>query len=264
MAVDLEALLDDLEAESAVVTRMLEPLPAEDYERPTPAEGWAIRDQVSHLAHFDETAANALVDPDGFRMEAAQLMARSTDFADVFARDYRRMDARELLPWFIRARRHLVSVCRGTDPRHRLPWYGPDMSAASCITARLMETWAHGQDIADALGIDREATPRLRHIADLGVRTRDFSLQLNDRPPPSEPVRVALRAPGGGTWSWSDEAKNSVEGDALDFCLVVTQRRALAETDLQVRGWEAVQWMEVAQAFAGPPSGGRAPAEGSA
>lgn len=257
MPVDLELLLDDLEAESAVVARMLESLDASDYERPTPAKGWAIRDQVSHLAHFDETATTALVDADRFRREADELMARGEDFANVLACDYRTMPSGELYDWFLRARRRLVEAYRDVDPRQRVPWYGPDMSAASCITARLMETWAHGQDIADALDVQREPTDRLRHIADLGVRTMAFSFMLHGLPAPEERVQVALRGPHGDPWTWHSEAAQRIEGTALDFCLVVTQRRSLDETGLEVEGETAQQWMTVAQAFAGPPGRGR-------
>ena len=261
MAVDLQDLLADLSAETGDVAGLLEPLSPADYERPTPAAGWAVRDQVSHLAYFDETATLAAVDPDRFRRDAAALMERGTDFADVLAGDFRSMAADDLLPWFQRARRELLSTYRTMDARDRVPWYGPDMSAASCITARLMETWAHGQDIADTFDIERKPTARLRHIADLGVRTMDFSFALNDRPVPTQRVGVTLRAPDGDTWTWSTGSEEHVEGSALDFCLVVTQRRPLAQTDLEVTGALAREWMSVAQAFAGPPGPGRSTAD---
>jgi len=143
------------------------------------------------------------------------------------------------------------------DPRDRAPWYGPDMSIASMATARLMETWAHGQDVADALGVTREPTKRLRHVAHLGVRTMGFSYLLRDRPVPTEPVRVELEAPDG-LWSWGpDETVNRVTGPALDFCLLVTQRRNLADTRLRVTGPVATEWMSIAQAFAGAAGKGR-------
>jgi uncharacterized protein (TIGR03084 family) len=134
------------------------------------------------------------------------------------------------------------------------------MSVASSATARLMETWAHGQDIADALGATREPTGRLRHIAHLGVSTRGFTFALRQRPVPGTPVRVELAAPGGGTWAWGpDGAPDRVTGPAVDFCLVVTQRRNLADTSLTVTGPAAAEWMAIAQAFAGLPTDGRPP-----
>jgi uncharacterized protein (TIGR03084 family) len=142
----------------------------------------------------------------------------------------------------------------------RIPWYGADMSITSAVTARLMETWAHGQDIADALAIRREPTDRLRSIAHLGVATRPFSFRLRGLPVPQEEVTVELIAPSGEVWRWGDsKAAQRVTGTALDFCLVVTQRRHLADTALTIVGDGAARWMSVAQAFAGTPGPGRKP-----
>jgi uncharacterized protein (TIGR03084 family) len=141
------------------------------------------------------------------------------------------------------------------------------MSAASSVTARLMETWAHGQDIADALEVTRPATARLRHVAHLGVATMSFSFQAHGQPVPTAPVRVELTAPGedGTTWTWGPpEASDLVRGDALDFCLLVTQRRHRLDTGVRATGPVATAWLEVAQAFAGPPGPGRSPLEGEA
>jgi uncharacterized protein (TIGR03084 family) len=146
------------------------------------------------------------------------------------------------------------------DPSTRLPWYGPPMSAASSVTARLMETWAHGQDIADALGVTRQPTTRLRHVAHLGVATREFSFRLRGLPVPAAPVRVELTAPDGAIWAWGPaDAPERVAGSAVDFCLLVTQRRHQADTGLLTSGRAAAEWLAIAQAFAGPPGPGRQP-----
>ena len=256
------ALLADLAAESQSVDGLLAGLDPAGWDRPTPAAGWAIRDQASHLAYFDDTAVMAATDPDRFRSEAAEVMASGTDFADVVAERLRAMPPADLLAWVRSARAGLLAAFAGLDPRARMPWYGPDMSVASSATARLMETWAHGQDIADALGTAREPTGRLRHIAHLGVSTRGFAFALRRRAVPGTPVRVELAAPGGGTWAWGpDGADDRVTGPAVDFCLVVTQRRNLADTALTVTGPAAAEWIAIAQAFAGLPTDGRPPAE---
>ena len=131
------------------------------------------------------------------------------------------------------------------------------MSAASSLTARIMETWAHGQDVADALGLVREPTARLRHIAHIGVRALPFSFAANGLEVPQEPVRVELTGPDGSVWTWGPEhAANRVTGPALDFCLIVTQRRHLADTSIRAYGQVADQWLAIAQAFAGPPGPG--------
>ena len=155
-----------------------------------------------------------------------------------------------------RARLHdeLLAVADG----RKLPWFGPPMSAASMATARLMETWAHGLDVADALGVKRPATARLRSVAHIGVRTRDFAFAVNGLAAPTEPFRVELRAPDGSTWSWGpDDAVQRVTGSAEDFCMLVTQRRPRSALDVTAEGVDAQQWLTIAQAFAGPPGGGR-------
>lgn len=258
MPVSLDALLADLLAETADVEAMLAPLDDAGIARPTPAAGWMVRDQVTHLAFFDEAATQALVDPDGFRRAAAALMADGMDFPDRVAALYAGLSADEVRTWFARARTEFVTAFRGRDPRARLPWYGPDMSVASSVTARIMETWAHGQDIADTLGVRRAPTDRLRHIAHLGVSTTAFCFRLHGRPAPAVPIRVELAAPSGPQWTWGDAgAADRVEGTALDFCLTVTQRRHVDDTGLVVSGPVAREWIAIAQAFAGAPGPGR-------
>jgi uncharacterized protein (TIGR03084 family) len=258
MPVAMAALVADLAAESADLTAILVPLAAGDWDRPTPAAGWAIRDQVSHLAFFDEKATLSVADPGRFQAEAGQLMAGGPDFAEAVARDYRQLPAGDLLEWLATAREEYLATFAGLDPSARLPWYGPPMSAASSVTARLMETWAHGQDVADALGVTRTATARLRHVAHLGVVTRGFSFALRGQPAPAAPVRVELTGPDGAAWTWGPPgAADLVQGEALDFCLLVTQRRHRLDTGLRAAG-PAAGWLDLAQAFAGPPGPGRA------
>jgi uncharacterized protein (TIGR03084 family) len=176
-------------------------------------------------------------------IEAAEARVRTLDPAAVLA-EWRDGRAR------------LLSVCAGLDPGARIAWYGPAMGTRSFMTARLMETWAHGNDVADAVGAAYPATPRLRHVAHLGVATRSWSYLVHGREVPADPVWVDLDPPGGGEhWTWGDEAAaDRVHGSALDFCLVVTQRRHVDQTALVVEGDRAREWMAIAQAFAGPPT----------
>jgi uncharacterized protein (TIGR03084 family) len=260
MTVSMHAVLEDLVAETRVVQALIAGLDNAALSSPTPAQGWTVRDQLTHLAYFDETATQAAIDPAGFRRDADALMAGGTDFPDRVAADHAHLGADEVRSWLGRARTRFVTVFRELEPRDRLPWYGPDMSVLSSVTARLMETWAHGQDIADALGRPQDPTDRLRHIAHLGVQTTAFSFALNGRPAPAVPIRVELDAPSGTRWDWGPpEAGNRVAGSALDFCLVVTQRRHIADTTLSVVGNTAREWLSIAQTFAGAPGTGRAP-----
>jgi uncharacterized protein (TIGR03084 family) len=259
MPLTMTALVGDLAAESAQLNYILVALTDEQWELPTPAVGWAVRDQVSHLAYFNEAATLAATNPARFRAEASRLM-ENDHFPDEIALKYRGLSPRELMDWLDRSRGEYLRVFGAIDPRSRLLWYGPSMSAASSVTARLMETWAHSQDIVDAIGRARWPTARLRHVAHLGIATRGFSFTLRGQPVPDAPVRVELTAPDGSAWVWGPpDAADRVEGSALDFCLLVTQRRHRADTALRATGPVADAWLDLAQAFAGPPGPGRAP-----
>ncbi|SEG33565.1 TIGR03084 family protein [Nonomuraea solani] len=251
-------LLDDLRAETASLEALLQPLPDADWERPTPAEGWAIRDQVSHLAWFDDAAVLAATDRAAYTASLAGFRS-----VDDLAAESRGMPPGELFHWFRTSRARSIETFATLGARDRLPWFGPDMSAASFVTARLMETWAHGQDVADALGVTREPTDRLRHVAMLGVRARPYSFAAHGLPAPDEPVRVELTLPDGTPWTAGPaDAGSVVRGTILDFCLVVTQRVHLSDTGLEATGEPARAWLRIAQAFAGAPGKGRAPASG--
>jgi uncharacterized protein (TIGR03084 family) len=133
------------------------------------------------------------------------------------------------------------------------------MSVASMATGRLMETWAHGQDVADALGVTRTPTDRLRHVARIGVRARDFAFHVRGLTPPATEFRVELVGPQGEVWTYGpEEAPQRVTGPALDFCLLVTQRAHRGDLAVRADGPDADRWLDIAQAFAGPPGQGRA------
>jgi uncharacterized protein (TIGR03084 family) len=258
MALDYPALLRDLEQETDGLLGCLRSAAEQVWETATPAAGWAVRDQVSHLAFFDDFAHLAMTDADRFRTEAAALTAPGPDFPDRVAEAHRHMSPAELLTWFTESRNRLLATFTGEDPRRRLPWFGPDMSVASSATARLMETWAHGQDVFDALGVEHAPSPGLRSIAHLGVSTFGFAHQLNGLAVPAEPVRVELDAPTGEVWTWGPaDAGNRVTGPAEDFVLAVTQRRHRDDTGLTIQGQVASTWMSIAQAYAGAPGSGR-------
>ncbi|MCU1663868.1 MAG: hypothetical protein QOI36_1631 [Pseudonocardiales bacterium] len=259
MPVSMDALADDLAAESAVLRGLLAGLDEPGWKRDTPAAGWTIVDQVSHLAYFDDVAVRSAVEPEAFRVELARLEAAGGVDPDAIADEHRALSGSALLAWFDGARERLITAFRPLDPSMRVPWFGPAMSAASSLTARIMETWAHGQDIADALGVVREPSSRLRHVAHIGVGARAFSYAVNGRRMPDAAVRVELDAAGGELWTWGPpDAPDRVSGTALDFCLAVTQRRHRDDLALAVTGPHAQEWMEIAQAFAGTPGTGRA------
>ena len=172
---------------------------------------------------------------------------------------FRALDPTERLEAWRRNCRALAEAAAGLGERDRVSWYGPSMGAKSFVTARLTEVWAHGTDVCDAVGARRPATDRLRHIAHLGYVTRAWSYANRGLGPPTSVVRVELTAPSGEVWTWGDASDDSVRGRAEDFCLVVTQRRHVDDTDLELSGPDAVDWMHKAQAFAGPPTNGPQP-----
>ncbi|GAA2426112.1 TIGR03084 family metal-binding protein [Actinomadura vinacea] len=252
---DLSSLLADLTAEGESLDELAAAAP--DWTVPTPAEGWTIAHQIAHLAWTDRQAVVAATDPDAFGELLAGATARLVDESAAAGAAEKPAD---LLERWRAGRREIISALAAVPSGTRLPWFGPPMSAASMATARIMETWAHGQDVADALEAVREPTARLRHVAHIGVRARDFAFRNRRLEPPAEEFRVALAGPGGEEWTWGpDGAAQSVTGPALDFCLLVTQRRNRADLAVTAHGPDAVRWLEVAQAFAGPPGGGRPP-----
>jgi len=251
-------LVAELRAESDELDALVAPLAAGRWAEPTPSPGWTIAHQIGHLLWTDRAALTAVTDEAGFAEMLAAAAQDPDRFVDAGAEELAAVPPAELLNDWRVTRGRLHEALLGVAEGRKLPWFGPPMSATSMATARLMETWAHGLDVADALGVKRPPTDRLRAIAHIGVRTRDYAFVVNNLTPPTEPVLVELRGPGGDTWSWGpSDAAQRVTGSAEDFCFLVTQRRPLTALDITASGTDAQRWLEIAQAFAGPPGPGR-------
>jgi len=254
----MRELIEDLEAEQSDLDQILTGVEDGDWDLPTPAVPWTIRDTVSHLAFFDERQTQAIQDPAGFAEEVNQRLTGDYDeYMTIGIGRGRAMSPSEVLAWWREARAEGLTAFAMVEPDSRLAWYGPAMRATNAVTARLMETWAHGQDIAEALRMTRQPTNRLFNVADLGVKTFSWSFANRGLPAPEQKVRVALRGVGGRSRVWNDDANDSVTGPVEEFCLVVTQRINYRDTHLVIEGEIAQKWMEVAQIFAGPPGPGR-------
>lgn len=257
---DLAELLADLDAESADADRLVAGLTPEQWAVPTPAPGWTIAHQIGHLAWTDEQALLAATDPDAF---AGTLLAFADDgeplgLTDRAAAGLAALGPPALLDRWRERRTSLKRALEQVPDGQRLPWFGPPMAVPSMVTARLMETWAHGQDIADALEVTRAPSARLRHVAHIGVRARRFAYHAHGLDAPADEVRVELAGPGGQVWTWGpQDARQRVAGRALDFCLLVTQRRHRDDLAVTAVGEDADRWLDIAQAFAGPPGAGR-------
>lgn len=258
---DLEGIVADLAAEHEALDAVLAQLTPEQWHEATPSPRWSVADQIGHLAYFDHTAAVAIADPDGFAGLLDELWAAAAG-GDAGVDEAtlgwsRAMEPEELLAEWRSRRVRLLDAASRLDEGVRVPWYGPSMSPKSFVTARLMETWAHGQDVVDAVGGHRPPSDRLEHVARLGVATRGWTYANRGEDAPAEDVRVELVAPSGRELAWgSEDATQRVRGGLEDFCLVVTQRRHVDATSLEVSGDAARDWMLKAQAFAGPPTEG--------
>ena len=259
MPTDHRPLLADLRAEQADLARVVA---RADLGVPTPAEGWDVGDTLAHLAGSDSEAVRAATDPEGFLALLPSVAADIDGFLQRQIDERRSLPRERFLADWQSGFDAMLAAFEGLDPGAKVPWYGPPMSPASFATARLMEYWAHGQDVADAVGEERQPTDRLRHIAHLGVRTRGFAYANRGRTAPEGSVKVVLTAPSGEEWVLGDpDAADAVVGTALDFCLLVTQRRHREDTALAVTGPLSDDWLDVAQCFAGPPGPGRAKAD---
>ncbi|MFE2291250.1 TIGR03084 family metal-binding protein [Streptomyces sp. NPDC059452] len=258
---DVAAVVDDLREESDELDLLVRALGAERWREQTPAEGWTVAHQIAHLAWTDGVALRAATEPERFGEEVAKALAAPESFVDEAAEALVAAHAPDaLLARWREGRQRLGQVLRDAPAGARIPWYGPPMSVASMATARLMETWAHGQDIADALGVTRTPTARLRHVARIGVRARNYAYAVRGIEVPEEEFRVELHAPDGELIAYGPEgAAQRVTGPLLDFCLLVTQRAHRADLAVTAEGREADQWLSIAQAFAGPPGPGRPP-----
>lgn len=260
---DVTEVAADLQAEQAALDTVVSAIADHQWALPTASPRWSVADQIGHLTYFDHTAAQAITDPDAFTESANAVLGSMADDPDagdnVTLGEYRTMTPAELLAAWRTNRHELAEAAATLANDTRVVWYGPSMGSKSFLTARLMECWAHGQHIVDVVGVDRPATDRLRHIAQLGVITRGWTYINRGLDVPEIDVRVELEAPSGDTWTWGDEAATErVTGPAVDFCLVVTQCRNVADTALSATGDHARDWLSMAQAFAGGATDGPA------
>lgn len=255
------ALCEDLGAECAELDDLVSALEAgPGWGLRTRFHGWTAWDEIAHLHLFDRLALRAVADREDFmrgRSDIERQLARGAEISAIARDTFADVAGPALAARWRTDGQALATALAACEPKARLPWFGPDMSARSFATARLMETWAHGQDIWDALGRPRPATSRLAHIAQLGVITFRWSFQNRGLPPPAAAPAVELEGPAGAVWRWGDASSDGlVRGKALDFCLVVTQRRHVLDTELGLQGDAAQAWMSIAQCFAGPPASG--------
>jgi uncharacterized protein (TIGR03084 family) len=248
---------DDFVAESEALHGHLAPLDDAAFATVTQFKGWTIDDVVRHLHFFNQMVDLALLDPAAFEARYQAFEAgRAADgtMTRITERLLDGLSGQLLLAEWRERYLEMGPRWRDADPKARVRWVGPDMSARSSITARQMETWAHGQEVVDALGIGRENQDRIRNIAHLGVQTYGWTFINRGEAAPGPVPYVRLTAPSGAIWEWGEPSEaERVQGHAVDFAQVVTQVRNIADVSLDIRGPNATRWIAVAQCFAGPP-----------
>jgi uncharacterized protein (TIGR03084 family) len=256
----LEGVLDDLTAESAWLDGVVADLSPDEWRVPTPAANWDVATSIGHLAWTDEVATAAASDKARWDRLVLEAVQDPGGFVDREAVAAGAASPPGLLSRWRTARSRLAQALRDVPRGGRLPWFGPPMSPTSMATARYMETWAHGLDVAEALGVAVAPHDRVRHVVHLGVRTRVFANANNGLSVPTTDVRLVLTAPSGEVWELGPaDATEQVTGPAWDFALLVTQRRHRDDLALTAVGAEADRWLDIAQAFAGPSGNGRPP-----
>ena len=243
----------DLKEEGEELKRVLDDLVDADWSRATPFKNWTVNQVVQHLHGSDKMAVLALKDADGFAAAIA-------DPKVVGATMNPTEEGLVLLDTWWRYFSEMCELLGSSDPKRRVPWFGPDMGVMMFTTARQMESWSHGQDIFDMFGKPRINSNRLKNIAVIGVKTYGWTFANRKQDIPGPAPYVRLVSPEGDIWEFNDPSdENCVIGDAVEFCHVVTQGRNIADVNLDVVGEPATLWMDIAQCFAGPPEDPPAP-----
>jgi uncharacterized protein (TIGR03084 family) len=264
----MKELCADLLAEYSQLAALAEALTPRQWVQKTPFYDWTPWDEIAHLCYFDQTGMLAATDPEAFTAETAELMKQLVSGLDIHAiarARFGHLSGSQIVPCWRQLFERLIGALSVMEPKARLPWYGPMMSVRSFATARMMETWAHGQDIYNCIGERRPASDRIKNIAHLGVSTFGWTFINRNLPVPEPAPYIALRAPSGENWIWNGPPSehNYLRGSAEEFCLVVTRRRNVADTRLQYAG-SAAKWLPISQCFAGPPEDAPAPGKRAA
>ncbi|MAE96310.1 MAG: TIGR03084 family protein [Deltaproteobacteria bacterium] len=250
VSVDFREEVDELHG-------FVQTLKPEDWERETGFMQWTPWDVIAHLHYFDLVSMTALEGEEAFSSERnalIQAIGAGRTNKELARERFGDLDAAGLLGQWRSTAHSLAEALGSSDPKRRLPWFGPDMGVQMFMTARYMETWAHGQEIYDLVGASRSHTDRIKNIATIGMKTFGWTFVNRKMEVPGPPPYVVLSAPSGETWEWNEPSESeSIRGTAVDFCQVVTQGRNIADTTLQVTGPIATQWMSIAQCFAGGP-----------
>lgn len=252
-------LISDWKQESSNLLAVLAELSEAQWDLDTPALGWTIRDQVAHLDWTEQMLLLAISDQQQFDLTRQTLMDSGEGFVDRAAHQAALQAPAALKRSWMDTQVALSRSFANLEEGQRVHWFGPSMSVSTALSARIMELFAHGQDIRDALGIAPVGSIRLRHIAHLAITARDFAFTTNALPVPARQFRIELEY-GDQRWTWGpEESTERVVGQALDFALLATRRRHRVDCAVQAHGEQASRWLEIIQSYAGSPGPGRPP-----
>jgi uncharacterized protein (TIGR03084 family) len=256
----MDEVITALAAQHAELDGLLAGLSDVAWATPAPqCPGWSIADVVLHLAQTHELAVASAEDKFADVVAAgAGRGSRGDAFSDVdaaadvmVARERSTTPAALLQRWrdAAGAERRALERC---DPHHRVQWVSGDLAARTLATTRLAETWIHSGDVADALGVKLTPTARLWHVARLAWRTLPYAFAREGQSL-NGPVAVLLTAPDGSAWTFAEDGappRTTVEGPALDFCLVAGRRLDPAESALTATGVDADAVLALVRTYA--------------
>lgn len=251
----LDGILADLAAESSQIEEWVTPVEGVDWSTNTTPEGWTVTHQIAHLAWTDQASLTAIAGGEAFDALMNLAMNDPAGFVDTETEQWAAQlpPAEQLARWQA-GRAALAEALRGVPDGTKIPWFGPPMSPASMATARFMETWGHGHDVAEGLGKTYPQNDRCKHVCHIGVRARANAFAMNGQEAPADDIRVELTAPSGELWTWGgEEAENRVTGSGYDFALLAIRRRQRDDVDVHASGASADKFLDIVQAFAGMP-----------
>jgi uncharacterized protein (TIGR03084 family) len=252
----------DLATEAAELDALISGLPPEKWALETPAPGWTIAHQIAHLAFVAGLAGLAATDTGTFEALAAEGRKDFQGAVDAKLAEYLADPVPVLLKRWQDGQRAADEALAALPRNGMVPWLVNPLPVGVLAAAGMMELFAHGQDIRDALGVARTPSDRIGHIAFFGTRTRDFGYLARNIEPPAEEFRFELTAPSGTVWAFGPEdAEQRISGPADDYCLLITRRRHRDDLALTAQGAEAERYLDIAQAYRGPAGEGRKPGQ---
>jgi|TARA_B100000029_G_scaffold295172_1_gene288485 uncharacterized protein (TIGR03084 family) len=243
--------------ESDALYKLLINADKNSFKLKTQFKSWTINDVLYHLHVWNIAALLSLKNENEFKefmqnfMEAVKSGNSAREYEKILSDNTEGLD---LLNLWKETYEKISNEFAKSDPKKRVKWAGPDMSVRSSITARHMETWAHGQEIFDQLGFERIDTDRIKNIVVIGVNTFGWTYINRNLSIPKKMPKLSLLSPSNELWEWNeDNEEDMISGSATEFSQVVTQVRNINDTSLKVSGKIANEWMSIAQCFAGPP-----------